>query len=154
MDHAQRAQALFLEGYNCAQATFGAFCDVTGLEFETAIRLASGLGGGMGRMREVCGACTAAFMVMGLLRGYDQADDVQGKARLYEQVQLLVADFRARHGTILCRELLKDADSAPTPSARTAQYYADRPCARYVYSAAQLVDAFLEKTRRDAADAI
>ena len=61
MDHAQRAQALFLEGYNCAQATFGAFCDVTGLEFETAIRLASGLGGGMGRMREVCGACTTTY---------------------------------------------------------------------------------------------
>ena len=74
MDHAQRAQALFLEGYNCAQATFGAFCDVTGLEFETAIRLASGLGGGMGRMRGVCGACAAAGMGGGRLRACTTMD--------------------------------------------------------------------------------
>ena len=75
MTHAEKAAELFIEGYNCAQAVFGAFCDVTGFDEKTAMKISSSFGGGMGRLREVCGACTGAFMVAGILFGYDDPKD-------------------------------------------------------------------------------
>jgi len=145
MDHVKRAEELFLQGYNCAQATFAAFCDVTGLEFETALRLVSGMGGGMGKLREVCGACSAMFLVLGMADGYSEAEDAQGKAHTYAQVQLLAQKFKDAHGTIICRELLEgvSTDPSPLPEARTAEYYQKRPCARYVRTAAQIIEDFL-----------
>ena len=144
MDHAQRAQALFLEGYNCAQATFGAFCDVTGLEFETAIRLASGLGGGMGRMREVCGAVSGMLMVLGLLYGYDDnGEKDRAKKAHYALVQELAGKFREKNGSIICREILKNPPSDPAPTPRTAEFYKNRPCARMVYCAAEILDDYI-----------
>lgn len=147
MDHVKRAEELFLQGYNCAQATFAAFCDVTGLEFETALRLVSGMGGGMGKLREVCGACSAMFLVLGMADGYSEAEDAQGKAHTYAQVHLLAQAFKAQHGTLICRELLRGVatDPTPLPDARTEAYYQKRPCVRYVRTAAQIMEDFLAK---------
>ncbi len=107
MDHAKRAQELFYAGYNCAQAVFCAFCDETGLDLDTAARLSSSFGGGLGRLRELCGALSGAELALGLLRGYSDVEDPALKSAHYARVRELAERFRAQNGTILCRELLK-----------------------------------------------
>ena len=143
MDHAYLAAELFLEGYNCAQAVAVAFTDVTGMDKKEAAKLAAPFGGGMGRMREVCGAVSGMLMVLGTLYGYDHSDADDKKRALYKQVQELAAQFREENGSIICREILKNPPSDPNPSPRTAEYYAKRPCAKMVMTAARLMDEFI-----------
>ena len=145
MDHGMKAAELFLGGYNCAQSVMVAFCDVTGLQEDFAARMASSFGGGMGRMREVCGAVSGMLMVLGLLYGYDTpGDDVSKKAH-YQTVQALSAKFREQVGSIVCREILKNPPSDPNPSPRTAEYYAKRPCARMVLLAGNILDEYIKE---------
>lgn len=143
MDHSFLAADLFLEGFNCAQAVAVAFCDVTGMDKKDAAMLAAPFGGGMGRMREVCGAVSGMYMVLGKLYGYDNSDDNGKKMQVYKDVQDLAAKFKAENGSIICREILKNPPSDPTPSPRTAEYYAKRPCAKLVMTAARLMDEFI-----------
>ena len=143
MDHAIMAAELFLEGFNCAQAVAVAFTDVTGMDKKEAAKLAAPFGGGMGRMREVCGAVSGMFMVLGALYGYDNSDADAKKKETYQQVQELAAKFKEENGSIICREILKNPPSDPNPSPRTAEYYAKRPCARMVMTAAKLMDEFI-----------
>ena len=143
MDHSYIAADLFLQGYNCAQAVAVAFTDVTGMDKKEAAKLAAPFGGGMGRMREVCGAVSGMFMVLGALYGYDNADADSKKKELYQQVQALAEKFKEENGSIICREILKNPPSDPNPSPRTAEYYAKRPCARMVMTAAKLMDDFI-----------
>ena len=144
MDHGMKAAELFLSGYNCAQAVAVAFCDVTGLEERQAARMASAFGGGMGRMREVCGAVSGMLMVLSYLYGYDTPGDDISKKRLYGEAQALAGAFRAENGSIICREILKNPPSDPNPTPRTAEFYAKRPCAKMVMTAGRLMDRFLE----------
>ena len=143
MDHSILAAELFLEGFNCAQAVAVAFTDLTGMDKKEAAKIASPFGGGMGRMREVCGAVSGMFMVLGQLYGYDNSDEDTHKKELYRQVQALAEKFREENGSIICREILKNPPSDPNPSPRTAEYYAKRPCARMVMTAARLMDEFI-----------
>ena len=143
MDHVTLAGDLFLQGYNCAQAVAVAFCDGTGMDQKLAAKMAAPFGGGMGRMREVCGAVSGMFMVLGTLYGYDNSDAESTKKALYTQVQALAEQFRAENGRLICREILKNPPSDPNPSPRTAEYYAKRPCARMVMTAAKLMDEFI-----------
>ena len=143
MNHAEKAFDLFKSGCNCAQAVAVAFCDRTGLTEKQAARMASSFGGGIGRMREVCGAVSGMFMVLGLLYGYDDPKDDATKKWLYTQVQALAEDFKKDAGSIICRDILKNPPSDPNPSPRTAEYYAMRPCERMVYNAARLLDEFI-----------
>lgn len=135
----EKARALFAEGANCAQAVFAAFSDVTGIDEETARRLASPFGGGMGRMREVCGAISGMLLVLGNREGYAAHDDAE-KARVYATVQMLAERFREEHGSIICRELLGgNPSAAPTPTPRTEGYYKKRPCGDMVGTAARIL---------------
>ncbi len=143
MDHGIQAAELFLQGYNCAQSVFLAFSDVTGLDNELALRLSSSFGGGLGRMREVCGAVSGMAMVVGLLYGYDKPNDDETKKAHYARVQELAGKFREQAGSIICRELLDHPASDPAPSARTEQYYKDRPCARFVMLAGNILDEYM-----------
>ena len=143
MDHGMKAAELFLSGYNCAQSVAVAFCDVTGMDEKTAARTVSAFGGGMGRLREVCGAVSGMFFVLSLLYGYDTPGDDAAKKRLYTDVQALAAKFRESCGSIVCREILKNPPTDPNPSPRTAEYYKTRPCARMVLVAGQLMDSFI-----------
>ena len=143
MDRGMKAAEFFLGGYNCAQAVAMAFADVTGLDEKTSARMVSGFGGGMGRLREVCGAVSGMFFVLSTLYGYDSPDD-KVKKQLYTDVQKLAAEFKEENGSIICREILKNPPSDPNPSARTAEYYALRPCARMVYTAASLMEKYME----------
>ena len=150
MDHGMKAMELFVEGYNCAQAVAVAFCDITGLDEKTTARMVSPYGGGMGRLREVCGAVSGMFFVLGYLYGYDNADADETKKELYGRVQDLAGQFREKCGSIICRELLDNPPSDPNPSPRTAEYYKDRPCAILVKTAAELMDDFIATHPLDA----
>ena len=151
MSHKEKAKALFLEGYNCAQAVVGAYADEIGVPFEQAVKIASPFGGGMGRLREVCGALSGVFLVLGYLQGYSDPKDPALKLALYQKVQALAKRYAAAHGgTYVCREMLAHlgVDQSPTPSPRTESYYKERPCARLVYDACELFDAFLEEQKK------
>ena len=145
MDHGTKAAELFLGGYNCAQSVVVAFSDLTGLDVDFSARMASSFGGGMGRMREVCGAVSGMLMVLGLLYGYDTPGDDVSKKQQYTVVQELSGKFRQEVGSIVCREILKNPPSDPNPSPRTAEYYAKRPCARMVMTAARILDAYIKE---------
>lgn len=144
MEHGIRAAELFLEGYNCAQAVTVAFCDVTGLKPEQAAKMASAFGGGMGRMREVCGAVSGMLMVLSQLYGYEGPETGEVKMQLYATVQELAGKFRAENGSIVCREILKNPPSDPNPTPRTAEFYAKRPCTRMVMVAAQILEEYIQ----------
>ena len=143
MEHGERAMELFMEGYNCAQAVLLAFSDMTGLEDAFAAKMISSFGAGMGRLREVCGAVSGMAAVAGILYGYDSPTDDEAKMKHYELVQQLAEKFRKSAGSIICRELLENPPSDPAPSPRTAQYYAERPCARLVHLAASVLDDYI-----------
>ena len=149
MDHAEEAKRLFLEGYNCAQAVFCAFCDLTGMDIDAAARLSSSFGGGMGRLREVCGTVSGALLALGILRGYDDPKDPEQKKAHYALVQEYARRFREKNETIVCRELLKGIPVTPggTPEERTSEFYARRPCLRLVGEAAQILDEMLAETQ-------
>ena len=143
-DHAEVARFLFRQGYNCSQAVLGAFADELGLDGELAMRLSCSFGGGMGRMREVCGAVSGMLMVCGCTDGYSTPETGAVKAAHYKKVQELAAVFRERHGSLICRELLGGSVSnAPTPSARTEEFYRLRPCERLIASAASIAEEML-----------
>ena len=144
MDHSMMAGELFFEGCNCAQAVFLAFSDVTGVDRKLAAKISGPFGGGMGRMREVCGAVSGMLMVLGALYGYDETvEDDAPKKQLYQDVQALAGKFREECGSIICRELLKNPPSDPNPTPRTAEFYKQRPCSRMVMVAAKLLDEFI-----------
>ena len=133
-NYGDKAVALFATGLNCAQSVYCAFAEDFGMDAETAAKVSSGLGGGVGRLREVCGAVTGATLVLGMKYGPD-------KTAVYEKVQEFAAIFKQEMGTIICRELLEGtgATSGGAPEARTPEYYKKRPCAEIVRFAADTV---------------
>ena len=143
MDHELQAAQLFLEGYNCAQAITVAFSDVTGLDKDFSARMASSFGGGMGRMREVCGAVSGMLMVAGILYGYDENSHESAKKEHYALVQSLAGQFKEEVGSIICREILKNPPSDPNPTPRTEEFYRQRPCTRMVMVAARILDTYI-----------
>ena len=140
--HSQRAADLFHQGYNCAQSVFAAFSDELGIDFETALKLAAPFGGGMGRMREVCGAVSGMFLVAGLKYGYSDPKAGSAKAEHYQLIQALAERFREENHSIICRELLGlgAGPDHPEPEQRTNDYYRKRPCAELVACAAGIIE--------------
>lgn len=145
-----KAAALFLEGYNCAQAVVLAFTDELELEEKTLAKLASSFGGGMGRLREVCGAVSGMFMVYGMLEGTDHLPTHDEKTNQYKKVQEMAADFQKLHGSIICRDILKKPAGADhyEPAERTTEYYKSRPCEKCVRDAAEILLKKLEKIKK------
>lgn len=143
----EKAVDLFKEGYNCSQAVFAAYCDRYGIDKETALKLSSSFGGGMGRMREVCGAVSGMFMVAGLETGATEGKDTLAKKQNYEMVQKMADEFKKINGSIICKELLglaKDGQHSDTqPEERTKEYYQKRPCAMLVADAADIIERIL-----------
>lgn len=142
-NYATHAAELFESGYNCAQAVTVAFCDVIGMEEKAAAAMASSFGGGMGRMREVCGAVSGMLLVAGILYGYDTPGDDSVKAAHYQRVQQMASQFRQEAGSIICREILKNPPSDPLPTPRSAEFYQMRPCTRMVYLAAEIMSNYI-----------
>ena len=146
-NHGKLAAELFLKGYNCSQSVVVAFSDVTGMTPRHAARISSSFGGGIGRMREVCGAVSAMVLLAGLLYADTDIPTHERKQAHYARVQELAHRFQAAHGSYLCRDLLAGVETTPggAPEARTAQYYAKRPCAGLCESAAALFDAYVQE---------
>lgn len=146
-DYSGKAMEYFKQGYNCTQSVVAAFSDKLDIDFKTAIKLSSSFGGGMGRLREVCGAVSGMFIVAGLLYGYDNPVDKIAKTAHYKLIQDLAAEFKKANGSIICRELLglgKGADS-PIPDDRTKEYYSKRPCVQLVGMAADIIEDYIIK---------
>lgn len=143
-NYASYAAQLFESGHNCAQAVAVAFCDVTGLEPKAAAAMASSFGGGMGRMREVCGAVSGILLVAGILYGDDTIGNDARKKEHYQRVQFLAEQFRQEAGSIICREILKNPPSDPSPTPRSPEFYQMRPCTRLVYVAAEIMSRYIE----------
>jgi len=143
--HEAEAEKLFYEGYNCAQAVFVALADRYGIEHELALRLSASFGGGMGRMREVCGAVSGMLMAVGMETGQVKEKDPQQKARNYQAVQKLAGQFRGQNGSIICKELLGLTDKEKqaethVPAERTQEYYKKRPCPELIKMAVRIFE--------------
>lgn len=148
MTYKEKAGALFLEGYNCSQAVFTAFSERFGIDEETAKKISAGLGGGVGRQREVCGAVSAGAMVIGLICSATDGSDSESKKKNYELVREFCNSFKERHGTIICRDMLKisaQKQESAKPDERTEEYYKNRPCLKVVEDAAEILSEMLEK---------
>lgn len=143
-----RAREYFTVGYNCAQAVVMAFSDIMSLDEVGAARIAAPFGGGMGRMREVCGAVSGMTMVAGAISPATDPKNMVERKNNYALVQHFAAMFREQNGDIVCRRLLslepreENAETA-MPSQRTAEYYKKRPCVEYVAAAARIVATYL-----------
>ena len=141
MNKREKAMIYFGAGYNCAQAVAAAFSDEMGIDVKTAVKLSSSFGGGMGRLREVCGAVSGMLLVCGMMNGYSTPETGDIKAKHYQTIQKLCHEFRNEAGSIICRDLLGGRISdLPTPTERTPEFYAKRPCERLIYLAATIVE--------------
>lgn len=150
-NHSRHAMELFREGYNCSQAVFAAFCEDLNIDLETALKLSSSFGGGMGRLREVCGAVSGMFMVAGLKYGYSNPKDHTAKKDHYQLIQQLAEQFKAENRSIVCRELLglNTGPDSPVPELRTNEYYKKRPCTELVGCAARIMEEMISKTETE-----
>ena len=142
---ADRAEALFRQGYNCSQSVFAAFADVVGMSVEEAAQLASPFGAGFGKLREVCGAVSGMTMLAGKLKGYSDPEAREEKVELYKLIQKMCAEFEGKEGSIICRELLglEKGEDLGEPAVRTEEYYRSRPCVGACRTAAEIAEKYL-----------
>ena len=147
MTRREAAMANFMKGYNCSQSIVLAFADLLDIDEKSLLKMSSSFGGGMGRLREVCGSVSGMFMVAGFLYGYDGPETGQVKADHYARIQELAHRFEEQHGSIVCRELLDLSvrHDVPVPEARTAEYYKKRPCPEIIGDAAEILDQFIKE---------
>ena len=151
MNKSEKAKSLFMEGANCAQAVCGAFAAECGISEEQALVISSGFGGGVGRMREVCGAVSGMVLVLNMIYGSGDLSDKSAKDGQYARIQEVADSFKKECGSIVCRELLgleKKASTPPESEARTPEYYKKRPCADMVALAAEILEKYLEANGR------
>ena len=141
----EQATATFEEGYTCAQSVFSTYADLFGMDRETALKLSSPMGGGLGRMREVCGAVSAMALLAGLKEGNTDPANEEGKEKIYLLTRQMAEKFREQFGTIVCRELLgiEGMEESAKPSVRTQQYYQERPCLQLIAAAAKIIEEML-----------
>lgn len=142
---ADRAEALFRQGYNCSQSVFAAFADACGMSVEEAAQLASPFGAGFGKLREVCGAVSGMTMLAGRLKGYSDPGAREEKVELYALIQKMCAEFEEKEGSIICRELLglEKGEDLGEPAVRTEEYYRSRPCVGACRTAAEIAEKYL-----------
>ena len=145
MNRKEQAINNFKKGYNCSQSIVLAFSDLVSINESDLLKLTSPFGGGMGRLRETCGAVSGCFIILGLLYGYDEPESGQLKAQLYERVQKIGLDFESNQGSLECRQLLnlKEKHSSSVPSERTKDFYDNRPCLRLVSYAAEILEEYI-----------
>lgn len=147
MTKGEYAKGLFESGMNCAQAVFCAFADELGFKKETALKISAGFGGGIGRLREVCGAVSGMTMILSYKFACTDPNDKAKKAALYALIQQAAGEFKTETGSIVCRELLGvGGASVPVPEARTESYYKKRPCGELVRLAADITEKYLQNT--------
>lgn len=149
-DRIEKAVELFKSGFNCSQSVVAAFADMYGFSEEQALRMSASFGGGIGRMRQTCGAACGMFLLAGLEKGAIDGKDREGKAANYALVQELAEEFKKRNGSMICAELLglKKPEGSSIPEARTEQYYSKRPCVKMVEEAARIWVEYLKMQQK------
>ena len=142
----ERAMELFNQGYNCSQAVFAAFHEEIGMDFDTALKISSSFGGGMGRLREVCGAISGIFMVAGMQYGYTDPKDIYTKEEHYRLIQSMADKFKETNKSLICRELLglTEQNKNYIPDSRTDEYYRKSPCVEFVGDAAEIMHEIIK----------
>lgn len=144
MKHSEKAKELFLKGYNCAQAVFVAFSDVTGLDEQQAFLISTSFGGGMGHTGEACGAVTGMYMAIGAILGYKDPFDAEAKQKHYNLIKKLSDDFKAEFSAIRCPELMAKLGKGEYTLPNTEDYK-KRPCLIFVEKAAEMVEEYINK---------
>ncbi len=141
----EQAVSTFEEGFTCAQSVFATYADLLGMDRETALKLTSPMGGGIGRMREVCGVVSAMALLAGLKEGNTDPENEEGKERIYLLTRQMADKFKQKHKTIICRELLgmEGMEESAKPSKRTKEYYNSRPCSKLVADASRIIEEML-----------
>ena len=149
-DRIEKAVELFKSGFNCSQSVVAAFADMYGFTEEQALRMSASFGGGIGRMRQTCGAACGMFLLAGLEKGAIDGKDREGKAANYALVQELAEEFKKRNGSMICAELLglKKPEGSSIPETRTEQYYSKRPCVKMVEEAARIWVEYLKMQQK------
>ncbi len=149
MKNSKIATQYFKQGYNCAQSVFITYCEKFGIQKEVGLKLSSSFGGGMGRLREVCGAVSSMFAILGLEKGYTDFNDDKIKEKHYALIQKAANKFKEKHKTIICRELLglENENISPIPTKRTEEYYLSRPCENFIETACEIIDEFLTHSK-------
>ncbi len=148
--HEKKAVELFRSGCNCSQAVFAAFSDITGFDEKTAIKISAPFGGGLGRLREVCGAVSGMSLAAGVLWGYNDLENKDLKTEHYKLISDMANRFAEEtDGSYICRNILKitESDYSPVAQDRTAEYYENRPCERCVATAARILDEEIAKRK-------
>lgn len=147
MTRREKAMANFKKGYNCSQSIILAYQDMIPIDKSILSKMASSFGGGMGRLREVCGSVSGMFLIAGILYGYDEPETGQVKAEHYARIQELARRFEEKHGSIICREMLglNVKHDVPVPEARTSEYYKKRPCAEIIGDAAEILEQYIKE---------
>lgn len=147
MSRGDKAYEFFTNGYNCSQSVTLAYSDLFGMEPEQLAKISGGFGGGMGRMREVCGAFSGIVMVLSQAYGYTDPKDTEGKKALYEKIRVAAEQFKKDNGSIICKELLglEKPEKTAQPDARTPEYYQKRPCPMLCKYAAELAEKMLKE---------
>lgn len=143
------AREYFRDGYNCCQSVLLAFKDVIDLPADKIAAISAGFGGGMGRLREICGAMSASVFMAGVISPSSEPSNHAERTANYALVQQFAARFREEQGSIVCRELLgirSGQKESPAPSERTGQWYTSRPCERIVGAAARMIAEKLEES--------
>lgn len=145
MTRKEKAMQSFLDGYNCSQCMILAFEDIISIDLDTALKIASPFGGGMGRLREVCGSVSGMFMILGYILGYSEPENYDEKKVLYGHIQELAHRYEKENGSIICRDLLglNVQREEATPEKRTEEYYKKRPCTEKIGSAAEILETYL-----------
>ena len=147
MTRREKAMANFKKGYNCSQSIILAYQDMIPIDKSILSKMASSFGGGMGRLREVCGSVSGMFLIAGILYGYDEPETGQVKVEHYTRIQELARRFEEKHGSIICREMLglNVKHDVPVPEARTSEYYKKRPCAEIIGDAAEILEQYIKE---------
>ncbi len=145
MDRKEKAVEYFKMGYNCSQAVLAAYCDLFDIDMRTALRITEGFGGGMGRLRSVCGTVTALFMLAGLKYSKAEPGDLETRAFVYKKIQELAGKFTEKNGSFICGELLKGIQLTPgaVPTKRDAEFYKKRPCIQYIKDSCEFAEEYL-----------
>lgn len=138
----EQAVEAFYGGCNCAQAVFSTYADLFGIDKQTAMNLTNSMGGGISRLREVCGTVSAIALLTGLAEGAVDPGDLKAREKVYRRTRDLVAQFEEENGSLICRELLGilGREMSARPSERTPEYYKKRPCAKFVACAAKIIE--------------
>ena len=147
----KKAIELFKSGFNCSQSVVAAYADLYGFTPEQALKMSASFGGGIGRMRQTCGAACGMFLLAGLETGSIKGEDREGKSHNYKVVQELAQRFKDINGSLICSELLglaKEARITHTAEERTPEYYKKRPCIKMIETAAMLFDDFLSHQQK------